>query len=87
MRTTDMTKVALIVLLTALSGGLVEASQSSSETYQDTRRLLSEMKGYDLHPERLATLFNTGDTRIGDLVRALDDPDNEVSLSKPYRVK
>ena len=45
------------------------------------RKLLSEMKDYDLHPERLAALFRIGDARIGDLVNALDDPDKEVSLN------
>jgi hypothetical protein len=76
-----MTKLALTILLVALSGGVVEASQASSKTYQDTRKLLSEMKDYDLHPERLAALFRIGDARISDLVQALDDPDKEVSLN------
>jgi hypothetical protein len=39
------------------------------------------MNDYDLHPERLAALFRIGDERIGDLVKALDDPDKEVSLN------
>ena len=76
-----MTKLAFTILLVALSGGVGEASQGSSKTYQDTRYLLLEMKDYDLHPERLAAAFSVGDARIGDLVQALDDSDKEVSLN------
>ena len=72
-------KLALTMLLLALSGGVANAYQSSS--YQDTRKLLSEMKDYTIHPQSLAPLFRIGDARISDLVQALDDPDKEVSLN------
>jgi len=39
------------------------------------------MKDYDLDHKRLAALFRIGDERIGDLVKALDDPDKDVSLN------
>jgi HEAT repeat protein len=81
MRKSDMTKLTFIILLAALSGGVAEASQASSKTYQETRKLLSAMKDYDLYPERLAAVFRVGDARVGDLVQALDDPDKEVSLN------
>ncbi len=64
-----------------LSVGVAGSSRTPSNTYQDTRKLLSQMKGYDLHPERLAELFRIGDARVGDLVKALDDPDKEISVN------
>jgi hypothetical protein len=78
---TDRTKLALIVLLVALSGTVVEAAQVSSKTYRETRKLLSEMKNGVLHAEVLPVLFRVGDERIGDLIQSLDDPETEVSLS------
>jgi hypothetical protein len=76
-----MMKLAVTILIVALSGGLTVASQSPSKTYQDTHKLLSRMDDYDLYPERLAALFRIGDARIGDLAQALDDPDKEISLN------
>jgi len=76
-----MMKLVLATLIVAISGVLTEASQTSSGTYQDTRGLLSKMKDYNLHPERLAALLRIGDVRIRDLVHALDDPDEEINLN------
>ena len=66
-----MMRLALTILIIALSGSLATASQSPSKTYQDTRKL---------YPERLAALFRVGDARINDLIQALDDPNKEISL-------
>jgi hypothetical protein len=49
-------------------------------TYQETRELLASLDSVKNNREVLATLFKTGDARIDDLVKALDDPNPNVSL-------
>src|SRR5687767_4514390 len=50
------------------------------QSYQDTIRILSEMNSRILNRGKLAKLFQIGDERIGDLIRALDDPNPDISL-------
>ncbi len=82
-----MKRLALLVLPAALTCVGARAAQDSADTYRDARELLSRMKGYDLRPETLAAVFRVGDARIEDLVRALDDPDREVSLNAQRAIR
>lgn len=50
-------------------------------TYEDTLKLLRSLKHRKDDREILATLFHKGDARIGDLIKALHDPDRNVSLN------
>ena len=50
-------------------------------TYEDTLRLLRSLKSRHEDREILATLFQKGDARIGDLIKALHDPDRNISLN------
>lgn len=58
---------------------LAATYSQASDTYNDTRRLLSMLGGVQGMDAPLATLFQQGDERIKDLVQALDDPDQTVS--------
>jgi hypothetical protein len=49
-------------------------------TDQETRELLASLDSVKNNREVLATLFKTGDARIDDLIKALDDPNPKVSL-------
>lgn len=47
---------------------------------EETRELLTALKGGKDSSDVLATLFKTGDGRISDLIKALNDSDRKVSL-------
>ncbi len=49
-------------------------------TFQDTRNLLLKVDNVKNDSETLAVLFKIGDGRINDLLKALNDPNAEVSL-------
>lgn len=53
----------------------------SAASFVETRRLLSEMGSNRLESENLATLFRVGDERINDLIKALDDSDEDIRLN------
>jgi HEAT repeat protein len=52
---------------------------AAAQTPADTRALLSQLEIEHDRNGHFAALFRTGDERIEDLLRALDDPDAEVS--------
>jgi hypothetical protein len=54
------------------------ASALAQPTPADTHALLSQLETEHDHNGHFATLFRTGDERIEDLIRALDDPDSNV---------
>lgn len=56
------------------------AFAQSQKTLQSTRKLLSEMSDVKNDSDKLAKLFRVGDERIEDLLKALDDPNSEISL-------
>jgi hypothetical protein len=69
----------LILCLVMLAAcGMQAGAHGQSQTYKETRRLLSEFDDR-LTPDVLTTLFREGDQRIEDLVRALDDSDHRIS--------
>ncbi len=51
-----------------------------ASTYADTRKLLTALSDIKDDREVLAALFKKGDARIDDLIKALDDPDQNISL-------
>ena len=51
----------------------------SQKTYQNTLKLLSEMNDQISSSDKLAKLFRVGDERIADLLKALDDPNPDIS--------
>jgi hypothetical protein len=72
--------LSLLFFLFAVPGKVKAFSAPQSRMYQDTRRLLSAMDSVRSDSDKLAMLFKVGDERIGDLIRALDDPDSDISL-------
>lgn len=76
----NFTRKLLTVLLTcSLLSMVAVASGTASKTYDDTRKLLSAMNSLVINRGELKTLFEVGDTRISDLLWALDDQNSEVS--------
>ena len=55
-------------------------AQAQTKTYKNTRKLLAKMERSSFD-STLRNLFQTGDDRINDLIKALDDSDNEISLN------
>ena len=51
-----------------------------AKTYADTRKLLTALRNVKDDRRVLAALFKKGDSRIDDLIKALDDPDRNISL-------
>lgn len=73
-----MGKPILIVLALLTLSGLVAAGNNPPDTYHQTRKLLSDADV--THPnEEFARLYETGDERIVDLIRALKNEDQEIS--------
>ena len=56
------------------------SSGQTSRTYQNTRKMLSEMESVRRDSDRLAMLFEIGDQRIADLIKALDSADPDASI-------
>lgn len=59
---------------------VLTAFGQSQMTYQSTLRLLNEMRDVLINRDKLAKLFRVGDERISDLVKALDDPNPDISF-------
>lgn len=73
---------ALIPILTlAVLSSQAGGANTGSRSYRDTRQKLVDLVNVRLDTDKLASLFNIGDKRIVDLVRALDDGDKKVSLN------
>jgi hypothetical protein len=75
---TQLIRLSLLVFLLCCFCGLTAFGQSST-TYRDTLKLLSKMRSPNVDKEELAKLFKIGDERITDLVKALDDPQPDIS--------
>jgi hypothetical protein len=54
--------------------------EQPSARFEDTRKLLLALEDVKSDRETLALLFRTGDERIEDLIKALNDSDRRVSL-------
>lgn len=80
-------KLSLLFLLFLVSGNRVVFSAAESRMYQDTRKLLSAMDNVRTDSDKLAALFKVGDERIPDLIRALDDPDSDISLRAQIMIR
>lgn len=78
MKYPQLTK-CLVVFLIGGSCALAAFGQSQ-DTYTNTRKMLATMKDVKNNSDQLAKLFRVGDERIADLVKALDDPDPDISL-------
>src|SRR6266513_958237 len=74
-----MRRFISLVLTCLIWSGAVR-SQPASPSYKDTQRLLSKMEIPDFD-STLRDLFRLGDERIADLVQALDDKNEAVSLN------
>jgi hypothetical protein len=55
-------------------------SVQRTPTYEDTVKLLNSLKVIKDDRQALATLFKEGDARIDDLIKALHEPDRNISL-------
>lgn len=53
----------------------------------DVRKLLFELKDVKSDRETLATLFRIGDEQISEMIKALDDPDHNVSLNAQIMIR
>lgn len=74
-----MLKLTVVFLL--IAGSMISASaQTPSKTYPETRKLLLKMERS--HSDKiLIELFEEADARKSDLIQALYDPDQKVSLN------
>lgn len=73
--------IATLLISLALLTPALASRQSSTVNDADVRKLLLELKDVKSGRETLATLFSIGDKQISELIKALDDPDHEVSLN------
>lgn len=80
MRASLKNKLTVSCILLWMIGSFPSRAESSSGTYWDTHRLLSGMRNCRSDSNKLARLFQVGDRRIKDLIRALNDPNPEISL-------
>jgi hypothetical protein len=71
----------LILTLLVLQLTLVGTAQSKvSDSYSETRKALAAMKREGSNKE-LQKLFSEADKRLPDLIKALDDPAEDVNLN------
>ena len=70
----------VIFILIIFSLAFAVAAQSQSKSYSETRKLLFEMNRTHAN-EQLARLFKEADIRMPDLIQALDDSEQKVSLN------
>jgi hypothetical protein len=75
-----------VVLLLIVSGAVSVSAQTPSKTYPETRKLLLKMER--VHADRiLRKLFEEGEARRSDLIQALYDPEQKVSLNAQSVIK
>jgi hypothetical protein len=70
----------VILILIIFSLAFAVAAQSQSKSYSETRKLLLKMNRTHAN-EQLVKLFEEADLRMQDLIQALDDSEQEVSLN------
>jgi hypothetical protein len=70
----------VILILIIFSLAFAVAAQSQSKSYSETRKLLLKMNRTHAN-EQLVKLFEEADLRMPDLIQALDDSEQEVSLN------
>lgn len=78
---------SIVVIFVLCSFCALTIFAQSKKTFQDTRRLLSEMNDVKNDSDKLAKLFQVGDERIEDLLKALDDPDPDISLRAQIAIR
>jgi hypothetical protein len=80
-------RITLSLLLGVLLLGIQRGwTQSQNETYDQTRTWLLRMNRRSPN-EELRKMFEEADTRIQDLIKALDDPQKEVNLNAQVIIK
>jgi hypothetical protein len=81
-----MLKLTILLLLLILNGANSSSGQNQSKTYLETRKLLLEMERPHAN-KSLKKLFEEGDLRQADLIKALYDSDQKVSLNAQSVIK
>lgn len=71
----------IVTLITTLLLAAYAFPVPQATTYEDTLKLLRSLKNRKDDREILATLFQKGDARIGDLIKVLHEPDRNISLN------
>lgn len=80
-----MLRLTIVILL--IGGGAISAvAQTRSKTYPQTRKLLLHMER-DFETKNLTKLFEEGVERKADLIRALDDSEQKVSVNAQVIIK
>jgi ribosomal protein S10 len=79
-RVCSSSMVTVLPLLLILSGVAAAQVKPSSASFEEVRGRLLALEDIKDSRQTLAFLFRTGDERIEDLIKALDDPDKRVSL-------
>jgi len=72
---------ALLLLFSAIAGFASVVQSQPAAVRGEIRELLVQMKSDHRSTKPLAVLFETGDQKINELIAALDDPNEDVSLS------
>jgi hypothetical protein len=71
----------LLLLFGAIAGFASVVQSQPAVAKSETRELLVAMKSDHRATKPLAVLFETGHRKINDLIKALEDPDDDVSVS------
>ncbi len=72
-----LSAIVLLVSQFASYESVAQSSKNDCQSYENTRRLLAEMNAVDLN-KQFVQLFNQGENRIADIVKALDDPNKDI---------
>ncbi len=73
-------KIFILLVISVISFSNLCFAQTQSKTYKNTRKLLAKMDR-TFFDSTLRKLFQIGDDRIDDLIKALDDTEDEVSIN------
>jgi hypothetical protein len=79
-------KTLSLTLLLVVASSVAGAAQTPSKTYAETRKLLSKMERAHEYAA-LRKLFEESEARKSDLIHALSDPEQKVSLNAQTVIK
>jgi hypothetical protein len=79
-------RLTIVVLLAIVSGASTPNARTQSKTYSETRKLLVRME--HTHADaNLKKLFEEADARKSDLIQALYDPEQKVTVNAQVVMK
>jgi len=82
----NLSRPTILFLILTIGGTISFAAQPQPKTYSETRKLLLQMERSHAN-QALKKLFEEEDARRADLIQALYDPDQQVSLNAQSIIK